>query len=114
MFERFVLPDLVRCCEYLDYGFYHLDGPGELPHLPLLLKIERLRGIQWITGDGNPPPNRWLEVLKKIVDAGKLVQVFVKADQALEILNQFPNEFFSLHLCGGEPKDVERVLEKAS
>ncbi len=43
MFERWVLPDLTRCCEFLDYGFYHLDGPGQLRHVDALLSIPNLR-----------------------------------------------------------------------
>ena len=58
MFERFVMPDLVACCDHLDHGFYHLDGKGEIPHLDLLLSIPRLRGIQWIPGDGAAPARR--------------------------------------------------------
>ncbi len=33
MFERFVLPDLETICNHLDYGFYHLDGKNQIPHL---------------------------------------------------------------------------------
>jgi hypothetical protein len=50
MFEHFVLPDLTAICRELDYAFYHLDGKGEIPHLDMLLSIDRLRGIQWIPG----------------------------------------------------------------
>ena len=57
MFERFVLPDLTEICDHLDHGFYHLDGKGEIPHLDLLLSIERLRGVQSIPGDGQPSPD---------------------------------------------------------
>ena len=68
MFERFVLPDLLTCWDHLDHGFYHLD---------LLLSIERLLGIQWIPGDGQPPLQDWLPLLKHIRDEGKLCQVLV-------------------------------------
>ncbi len=60
MFERYVLPDLAACCEALDYAFYHLDGKGQLPHLDMLLALERLRGIQWVPGDGQPQAEHWL------------------------------------------------------
>jgi len=43
MFERYVLPDLLACCEALDHAFYHLDGKGQLPQLDLLLALEHLR-----------------------------------------------------------------------
>ncbi len=96
MFERFVLPDLVACCEHLDHAFYHLDGKGEIPHLDLLLSIERLRGIQWIPGDGQPPPEEWLPLLKRIRDGGKLCQLFVTAEGALKIVKNLGGRGFLL------------------
>jgi hypothetical protein len=96
MFERFVLPDLVACCEHLDHGFYHLDGKGEIPHLDMLLSIERLRGIQWIPGDGQPPPEAWLQLLKRIRDGGKLCQVFVTAEGARTIVRNLGGKGFLL------------------
>jgi hypothetical protein len=67
----------------MDYAFYHLDGKGQIPHLDLLLSLPRLRGIQWVPGDGNPPPEHWLPLLKRIRDGGKLCQVTVSPQGAL-------------------------------
>lgn len=94
MFERFVIPDLVACCQHLSHGFYHLDGPGQIPHLDLLLSIERLRGIQWVPGDGNPPQHEWLDLLGRIVDGGKLCQIYLGADSALEIVRHLGGKGF--------------------
>jgi len=94
MFERFVLPDLTACCDHLDHGFYHLDGKGQIPHLDLLLSIERLRGIQWIPGDGQPPPHEWLPLLKRIRDGGKLCQVFVSPEGARTIVRNLGGRGF--------------------
>jgi hypothetical protein len=96
MFERFVLPDLAACCDHLDHGFYHLDGKGEIPHLDLLLSIPRLRGIQWIPGDGQPPPEEWLPLLKRIRDGGKLCQVYVSPQGARTIVRNLGGEGFLL------------------
>lgn len=96
MFERFVLPDLTRICDHLDHGFYHLDGKGEIPHLDMLLSIERLRGVQWIPGDGQPSPDQWLELLKRIRDGGKLCQVFVNPEGALRIVKNLGGKGFLL------------------
>ncbi len=85
MFEKFVLPDLDACCAQLDYGFYHLDGPGQVRHLDLLLSLPRLRGVQWQPGAGTPRHPHWLLILKKIRDAGKLCQVYVTPQEALAI-----------------------------
>jgi 5-methyltetrahydrofolate--homocysteine methyltransferase len=88
MFERYVLPDLTVCCEYLDYPFYHLDGKGQLPHLEMLLSLEGLRGIQWVPGDGQPQAEHWLPLLNRIRQSGKLCQVYVSANGALTILRE--------------------------
>jgi 5-methyltetrahydrofolate--homocysteine methyltransferase len=115
MFERFVLPDLIACCDHLDHGFYHLDGKGEIPHLDMLLAIPRLRGIQWIPGDGQPTPDRWLPLLKRIRDGGKLCQVFVRPEGAQRIVQNLGGKGFLLVIQHEEdefrdPKVAEAFL----
>jgi len=109
MFERFVVPDLTTCCNHLDHGFYHLDGKGQIRHLDLLLSIERLRGIQWIPGDGQPAPHEWLPLLKRIRDGGKLCQVFVSAEGARTIVKNLGGHgfLFVLQPTGEEFQDPE-------
>jgi hypothetical protein len=102
MFERFVLPDLLACCEHLEHGFYHLDGKGQIPHLDHLLAIPRLRGIQWIPGDGQPPPHAWLPLLKRIRDGGKLCQVFVTPAGARTIVQNLGGRGFMLVISDSE------------
>jgi hypothetical protein len=99
MFERFVMPDLSDCCEALDHGFYHLDGKGQIPHLDMLLSLERLRGIQWIPGDGQPPPEEWLPLLKRIRDGGKLCQLYVTSEGARTIVREIGGRGFALHIA---------------
>ena len=76
MFDEFVKPELAAMCRQLTNPFYHLDGPGQLPHLDSLLEIDELKGVQWIPGAGAPMAEEWPEVYRKIRDAGKLIQVF--------------------------------------
>jgi len=71
MFEKFVKPELAATCKQLARSFYHLDGPGQLPHLPSLLQIAELDGIQWIFGDGQPRGEHWLNVYDAVLGAGK-------------------------------------------
>ena len=91
MFDQFVREDTVSCCDYVDQSIYHLDGPGALQHLPRLLEMENLDCIQWIQGAGAPLPSHWLDLLKRIQDGGKTVQLFYggahggKADFRAEI-----------------------------
>ena len=98
MFERFVLPDLAACCDALDYPFYHMDGKGQIPHLDLLLSLKKLRGIQWVPGDGAPDPEEWLPLLKRIRDGGKLCQLAVTPQGALRILRELGGKGFALYI----------------
>jgi 5-methyltetrahydrofolate--homocysteine methyltransferase len=116
MFERFVLPDLTACCDHLDHGFYHLDGKGEIPHLDALLSIQRLRGIQWVPGEGQLPPEQWLPLLKRIRDGGKLCQVFVSPEGARTIVRNLGGRGFLLVISYDEwefadPERVEAFLK---
>ncbi|MGA2656204.1 MAG: hypothetical protein ABSH34_01670 [Verrucomicrobiota bacterium] len=76
MFEDFCWQDNLQCCTHVDQALYHLDGPGALRHLPLLLRLERLDCIQWIQGAGQPLPSEWLNVLGGIQAGGKSVQLY--------------------------------------
>ncbi len=100
MFGEFVLPDLADCCAMLDYAFYHLDGKGQIKHLEQLLSLERLRGIQWIPGDGAPPPEEWMPILRRIRDSGKLCQVYVTPSGALKILHELGGRGFLFYIWG--------------
>jgi len=93
MFEEFVVPHLQEQCRRLDHSIYHWDGPGQIPHLDLLLDIPELDGIQWVPGAGNPPVGspKWFDLYKRIQAKGKL-----------------------LVLQGMARQDVQRVLEELS
>jgi hypothetical protein len=53
-----------------------------------------LRGIQWIPGDGQTPPEGWLPLLKRIRDGGKLCQVFVTPEGARTIVKNLGGRGF--------------------
>ena len=98
MFERFVMPDLEACIDALDDPFYHLDGPGQIRHLDMFLSLDKLKGIQWIPGDGQPPPHEWLDLLKRIRDAGKLCQVYVSDEWARTICKEIGGSGFAFYI----------------
>ena len=75
MFQRFLWQDTLASCNHVDHSIYHLDGPGAIRHLPRLLEIERLDCIQWIQGAGAPLPSHWTDLLRRIQDGGKTVQL---------------------------------------
>jgi 5-methyltetrahydrofolate--homocysteine methyltransferase len=115
MFDDFVKPELSASCERLAQAFYHLDGPGQLPHLDSLLEIEALRGVQWIHGAGNKPCKEWPEVYEKIHEAGKKIQLFEDPETLDRIADRLGTAESILFMCEDRfPDDGSRAefLEK--
>jgi len=90
MFEKFVLPLIEEECRFLDYSIYHLDGPGEIPHLEMLLDIPELTGIQWVPGAGNPDcsSSKWYSLYKRIQARNKLLVLDIPNPMDLDSLFQ--------------------------
>lgn len=100
MFKRYVMPDITSCCEHLDFGFFHLDGKGEIAHLDQLLSIERLRGVQWQPGDGQAMADGWLPLIAKIRDSGKRCQIYVTREGAMTVQRELGGKGFIMHIIG--------------
>lgn len=92
-FEQFVAPYLQEQCQWLDRSIYHWDGPGQIPHLDILLDIPELNGIQWTPGAGEESIGspKWYPLYKRIQEKGKL-----------------------LVLLGVDAKDIEALLKEVS
>lgn len=80
MFDEFVTPWLAREAKWLDHGVYHLDGPGQIPHLESILDIEDIHAIQCVPGsifqsDGRTwqsfANEMWIPVMKRIQEKGR-------------------------------------------
>ena len=110
MFGEFVLPELRQSCKRLERSFYHLDGKGELPHLPQLLEIEELDGIQWVPGAGNGTPLDWLDVYRMIAATDKKMWVgfdgdFDRLARLIEAVGR--PELFEIHGSVLETREAE-------
>ena len=88
MFEKFALPSLDRISTAVGCGIYHLDGPGEIPHLDMLLSLKNVHAIQWTPlphpagvgavypADFNFADELSLDVYRRAKAAGKKVAIF--------------------------------------
>ena len=81
MFKEFFWPGLARECRFLERSIYHLDGPGALRHLDLILALPELDAVQWVFGAGNEGFHRWIDVYRRIQAADKGVQVICSYDE---------------------------------
>lgn len=73
MFNEFVLLELKETAKKMSRTIYHMDGVAQEKHLDSVLSIAELDGVQWGPGEGKPPVCEWPEVIKKILDADKLL-----------------------------------------
>ncbi len=88
MFEEFALEGLKADTKTLTNTIYHLDGVGALRHLDNILALEELNAVQWIPGAGQPGPTHWLDVYRKIMDAGKQMQILGKPEEFIDTVKQ--------------------------
>ena len=114
-FEEFMLPSMVTYTEFLDHSLYHLDGPGQIPHLDLLLSLPRLDGIQWMPGDGTPgeADDLWFPIYERIQAAGKNLMLFCDRKGALKLLRHLSPVGLCLCLNASGAEEADEVIARA-
>jgi len=88
MAEEFVIPNIRKEANFLDRSIFHLDGPGAVDKLDLLLDIKDLGGIQWVPGANNPTAVHWLPMLKKIQKRGKVLCISSPPEEVKDLINE--------------------------
>jgi hypothetical protein len=115
MYQRFVVPALTAQCEWLDHSLYHLDGTQAMVHLDNLLAIRPLDAIEWtpqagIETGGN---KRWYDLYRRILAAGKSVQVVnVEPDEVLPLLDAIGRKGVYLLIQFKDEREAEQILER--
>jgi len=115
MFEEFFVEEQEVLSRYLDNSMFHLDGPMALSNLDRLLQIESLDGIQWVPGAGAKPMSEWLDVCRRILDAGKCLQISCKPEEVDFLLSHLKHEgLFISTYCRSEKeaREVLRIVER--
>lgn len=114
MFDDLALPSIAGWVDFLDYPMYHLDGPGAIHHLDSLLSLEKLRGIQWEPGAGNPSAIEWLPLLKRVQSAGKFVAFVAEPRDVPVALRELDPRRLCLRVHCASEKEACDFLESAS
>lgn len=85
---------------------YHLDGPAAArQHLARILQFEKLDGVQWVYGAGQPSARHWLPLLRQIQAAGKRIQVHCEVEDVVPVCEALRPE--GVHLIVDDCPDVE-------
>lgn len=112
MFKEFVVPEIQKTCQKLDYAFFHLDGPDMVPHIEHLINIEELACIQWQPGAGAPSGDTWMDLVLKILEAGKRVQLITNREQTLNAIRNFGSKNIMYLVTEPlSPEDAEKFLD---
>ncbi|HEY3396298.1 MAG TPA: hypothetical protein VGM19_01450 [Armatimonadota bacterium] len=110
MFDRWVMPCLEDETEFVDHSIYHLDGPEALCHVPSLLSLPELHGIQWVPGAARDATGRemftWVELLQQFQAAGKSVYAYGPIE-ALKTLHQELRPELVIYSVNGGPSRAE-------
>lgn len=114
MYEEYLLDELVEELSFLDASIFHLDGPDALRHLDLLLSIDKLKGIQWVYGAGQPSAKHWIDVLKKIQDAGKLIHIDILPSELDFMLENLRPEGVLYTTYAKSQEEAEAMISRAT
>jgi hypothetical protein len=114
MYRRFVVPSLTKQCAWLDHSLYHLDGTQAVQHLDALLEIEPLDAIEWTPQAGieTGGHQRWHEMYKRILAAGKSVQVVnVELNEVQPLLDTIGPKGVYMLIQFQNEREAEQVLK---
>jgi len=112
MFADFFLPDIRAVASYLDNSLYHLDGPSALGNLPYLLELDELDGVQWVPGAGRDRMMQWLGVCRRVLEAGKCLQIHVAADEVEYVLSELHHEGLFIATSAASEAEGRALLER--
>lgn len=116
MMKQFVLPELKLELDFLKNSMFHLDGPGALRHLDCLLSLPNLHGVQWVYGAGQPTAAHWVDVIRRIQSAGKMVHIDATAQDLPVLLENVAPEGVLYNIScknADEAKALMRMAETA-
>lgn len=115
MYRRFVVPALTEQCTWLDHSLYHLDGTQAMLHLDALLGIESLDAIEWTPQAGieTGGHKRWHDLYRRILAAGKSVQVVnVEPDELVPLLDAIGTKGVYVLSQFNDEREVEQTLKR--
>ncbi len=116
-FKKLILPEIRQEIEFLNgNAIFHLDGPDALKHLDSLLEIPNLAGIQWVYGAGQPSAKYWIDVLKKIQNAGKIINIGLKAEDIDVVFSELKAQglscYFDFDYTAEEAKEILQKINR--
>ena len=91
---------------------YHLDGPGATRHLDSLLELDKLSGVEWRPGAGAVAPTEWIDLLRKIQDAGKFVAIEIEGTEVDKAVSSLDRNRLCLRVNCASKEEASEILRR--
>jgi len=112
MFRTFLIPHIRDQIAAMEYPFFHVDGTGMIAHVDALLEIAELKAIQWQPGAGRERLDQWYGLLRKILQSGKALQVYARADEVDALVRNVGADRLLVIVRDSPPDEVRRLVER--
>ena len=113
MFKEVFMDALERNLEMLDYSIYHVDGISAFRHVDMLCELDKLNGLQILPGDGKPSPLYFMDVLKKVQDAGKNLHITIPPQQVGEALENLSSKGLFIQTWAETEEEAKAIIKLA-
>ena len=111
MFKKWVLPALEEEAAIVKNAIYHWDGPEALTHTDSLISSKGLYTLSFMPGAGNGNSINYLDLMKKVQQGGKAVQVFGSIDEVKYIHKELDPRKVIYTTYAKSQDEAERLLE---
>jgi len=97
----------------LDYTIYHVDGVGAFKHVDMLCELDGIDGLQILPGAGKPSPLHYMDVLKKVQAAGKLLHISIPAREVKDALENLSSKGLYISTSCETEEEARALLKLA-
>jgi len=111
-YHEAVMPGLNNELDFLEASMYHLDGPDALRHLPAILSLDKLKGVQWVPGESSLTARHWIDIMKQIQAAGKCLQIYVPPEDIKEVCEALDPEGLNLITYLSDEEDAKALIRQ--
>lgn len=105
------MQDLLEQAEWADYPVYHFDGVEQIKHLNHILNIDKIKAVQWTHVAGQPSVGHYVEVLKRIQDAGKGLVLMATRDDLGILLDNLSAKGLYIHVNAHSPEEADEIVK---
>ena len=114
MVRRFVVPALNKALDGVSPNVVFHWHSGAMKTLDAFLEMDAVSVLQW-TSDINHmlnPPSTHLDEIRKIMDAGKKLFVYIEPDEIPAFAAAFPAENIAFGFNAKRPEDGEKIIRQ--